>query len=588
MSGARLATILGLICCLASTNSIAVAQVGPTPVNDRIFYFEFGTLSSSAPTGPTYTPSNLTLAPSFVLPTTLLSSVSIGSKVTFSLWTRWTGNNSITPSISACFDYKYAGNQAWNNQTSCPAQQMIYSPNGPSHFNITDNISPPSLPEGTSIAVHLFVDPRTVPRRANVTLDWGSNAERSFVVFQLSGYETLVQTNPVAILDRTDTSTTYFPLNAGPGNNIVLVKTLVTSALGFSDIRNVNLTIVDPNGHPVKQAANLTMQPPNDRATQPFQFIALWVYPSNSSQGTYQVWVGITDIQGNVAYSYRGPASFGLVPPGFIPFPYNLIPYFLIAGVAVVGGGGALYYRARKRKSYLVPFDYFNSLAGGALDGGTVVTIEGNTGSGKTLLSEQLMYQDLRNGRPCVFVSTIDFPSNIRSNMKMMGLDVTGYEQSGLLTFVDAYSAEAGQESKEKVSVPSLGDLTTLGMKISSALPSNTFKGGSLYFDSLSPLASKAKPESIVSFAQSVGARVKGLAGKAFFTMGPGIDGSVQRQLEENADCIVQMEAFEETGTRKRRLRIAKLRARSHQEGWMEFTIEEGKGIIFYSKKRKK
>src|SRR5262249_49779442 len=159
---------------------------------------------------------------------------------------------------------------------------------------------------------------------------------------------------------------------------------------------------------------------------------------------------------------------------------------------------------------------------------------------------------------------------------------------NGQLTFVDGYSSEAGQESREKVAVPSLGDLTTLGIKITSVLPSPDFKGGSLYFDSLTPLASKAKPESIVSFVQSVGARVKGLHGKAFFVLGLGIDGAVQRQLEDSADCIVQMEAFEESGTRKRRLRIAKFRARGHQEGWALFTIEGGKGIIFYSKKPRK
>ena len=171
--------------------------------------------------------------------------------------------------------------------------------------------------------------------------------------------------------------------------------------------------------------------------------------------------------------------------------------------------------------------------------------------------------------------------------MKTMGFDVTGYEQNGLLTFVDGYSSEAGQESREKIYVPSLGDLTTLGMKISSSLPDESFKGGSLYFDSLTPLASKAKPENLVSFVQSVGARVKGLGGKAFFTLGPSVDPVVQRQLEEMADCVVQMEAFEEGGVRKSRLRVSKLRARRHQQGWVIYTIEEGKGIIFYSKNPK-
>jgi KaiC/GvpD/RAD55 family RecA-like ATPase len=406
----------------------------------------------------------------------------------------------------------------------------------------------------------------------------------------MSGYEALFPVNTVNILDRSLTPTTYFGLNAAPGNNIVVVKLLVSSALGFTDISRVNMTIIDPNSRPAKGATNVTMQPSApSNPTGPFEFIASWVYSSNSTQGTYQVLIDIIDIQNQIAFAFNGPASFGLVPPGFVPFPYNLIPYFIVGGVGAAGGvGGAVLYRKNRRKNYLIPFEHFNTLTGGELNGGTVITVEGNTGSGKSLLLEQLMSEDLRSGRPCVFVTTADFPNNIRANLKTLGLDISGYEQNGLLTFVDGYSAEAGQESREKISIPSLGDLTTLGIKITSALPSPSFKGGSLYFDSLTPLASKAKSESIVSFVQSVGARVKGLAGKAFFTVGLGIDGSVQRQLEDTADCIVQMEAFEESGSRKRRLRIAKFRAHKHQEGWALFTIEDGKGIIFYSKKPRK
>src|SRR5260370_41648850 len=104
-----------------------------------------------------------------------------------------------------------------------------------------------------------------------------------------------------------------------------------------------------------------------------------------------------------------------------------------------------------------------------------MVKVEEKTGSGKKLLLEQLMREDLRKGRPCVFVSTGEFPDNIRSNMKTMGADVGGYEQKGLLTFVDGYSAEAGQNSKEKGAIASLGDPTTLGIKMTAAFPPPNF-----------------------------------------------------------------------------------------------------------------
>lgn len=390
--------------------------------------------------------------------------------------------------------------------------------------------------------------------------------------------------NPVSVSD-VQGHTTDFPLvPVPPATNVLQFRALVTAALGLPDIGRVNMTIIDPNSRPVRDRTNVTMQLLPSGPSAPFTFTGIWTYPPNATTGSYQVWIDVLDVQGIVAYSYRGPVSFSVVPPGYIPFPY------LALSLAGGGGGvaaiaGGLYYRSKKRKSYLAPFDHFNSFTGGEVNEGTVA-IEGNTGSGKSILSEQLMFEDLKRGRPCIFVATGDFPSNVRAGMKSMGLDTKGYEQSGLLTFVDGYSAEAGQESTEKFSVPSVGDLTTLGMKISSSLPQQS-KGASLYFDSLVPLASKTKPDSIVSFVQAIGAKMRGLGGKAVFTLGPSVDPMVQKQLEDLSDCVVQMEAFEESGIRRRRLRIAKLRARRHQEGWNVFGIEEGKGIIFYSKKPK-
>ncbi len=433
----------------------------------------------------------------------------------------------------------------------------------------------------------IIITASTIPR-ANATLFWGASATPSLARLRLSGYDSLSQNKPLEILNSGRVATSGFDLNATIPNNVIIFQASVRAAFGYTDVQRVNLTLVDPLLRPVKGATNLDMRAfpvITSQTQQPYLYTAFWVYPSNATEGTYQANVEIVDEQNLTAFSFRGPATFGLSRAGpFSGAPLNLIPYFAVAGV--VAAGGAMFYSSRRRrKSYLVPFDHFNTLIGGELDGGTVVTVEGNTGSGKSLLSEQMMFEDLKKGRPCVFVATGDFPSNIRENMKSMGLDPSGYEQSGLLTFVDGYSSEAGQESQEKFSIPSLGDLTTMNMKIASSLPSGSFKGGSLYFDSLTPLASRTKPDSLVSFVQSVGAKVKGMGGKAFFTVGPSVDGTVHRRLEDMADCVVQMEAFEERGARKSRLKIIKLRSRRFQQGWVIYTIEGGRGIIFYSKK---
>ena len=554
-----------------------------SPVSQRVFYLassgQGGTLTPIPPSTGSPFSKNFTGKPlSFSFGTPPIDQMSISGPLTFSLWVRWTGSSVGTPSIVGSFDYKYPTNQ-WSNFSAAPEQALQY--NKIYGANFTYSIANTPLLAGTTIAVSVNVT--SIPSNANVTLFWGSPTRPSYVGLPLAGYMGMPP-NPVSI-DDLQGHTTDFPQVPNPtASNVLQFRALVTAAMGFSDIGRVNMTIIDPNSRPVKDRTNVTMQVLQSGLSTPFTFLGIWTYPTNATTGSYQVWIDVLDVQGLVAYSFRGPASFAIVPPGYIPFPY--------LALSLAGGGGSLaaiaggvYYRGKKRKSYLTPFDHFNTLTGGELNEGTIA-IEGNTGAGKSILSEQLMFEDLKQGRPCIFVATSDFPLNVRAGMKSMGLDTKGYEQNGLLTFVDGYSSEAGQESPEKFSVPSVGDLTTLGMKISSSLPSQS-KGASLYFDSLVPLASKTKPESIVSFVQSIGAKMRGIGGKAVFTLGPSVDPVIQKQLEDMSDCVVQMEAFEEGGIRRRRLKIAKLRARRHQEGWNVFAIEDGKGIIFYSKKPK-
>ena len=581
MTRSRVALTLGLL-FLVLVVALPLEAKGASSISQRTFYLassgQGGTLTPLPPSnGPPFF-KNFTGKPiSFSLGTPPIDQLSVSGSLAFSLWVLWTGSSSGSPSIFGSFDYKYPTNP-WVNSSAPPPQSIPYGRVYGANF--TYNVAVPIL-AGTTIAVSVNVT--SIPSNANVTLYWGSTSRPSYVGLPLAGYMSMPLQNPLSITDIQGHTTDFPVAPPTPGNNVLQFRALVTAALGFSDIGRVNMTILDPNSHPVRDRTNVTMQPLQANQPTPYTFLGSWTYPSNSTTGTYQIWIDVLDVQGLVAYSLRGP-TFAIVPPGYIPFPY------LALSLAGGGGGiaavaGAVYYRGKKRKSYLAPFDHFNTLTGGELNAGTVA-IEGNTGSGKSILSEQLMFEDLKRGRPCIFVSTSDFPSNVRAGMKSMGLDTKGYEQNGLLTFVDGYSAEAGQESPEKFSVPSVGDLTTLGMKISSSLPSQP-KGASLYLDSLVPLASKTKPESIVSFVQSIGAKMRGVEGKAVFTLGPSVDPFVQKQLEDMSDCVVQMEAFEEGGIRRRRMKIAKLRARRHQLGWNVFAIEDGKGIIFYSKKPK-
>ncbi len=494
------------------------AAVTKTPNVNRTFY-----LSSSSSLTPIYPAAAIPILTNFTgksiefsFPNLILRQVSMSGNLNFSLWI--TTNKPSTLTLNATLSVKDIGGR-WDNGTA--PYQLVARPAGsnPTAFNLIGSVS-----RTLSLGDHILVALRasSVPR-TNITLLWGSADSPSLVVLPLSGYITLASGQSVNTLDSSENPTSDFDLNSSIPK--ILFQAYFFSALGNNDIRRVNLTVVDPSLFPLRTCRNEEMSQFPASTDQPLVFTTFCPYPSNATDGVYQVNIDAYDAQNSLAFSYRGPTTFRLFRASiFSRPPFNYLPYIGIGGAGLIGA--SLYYRRRKtKKSYLVPFDYFSTLTGGELEGGTVVTIEGNTGSGKTILTEQLMFEDLRKGRSCVFIAASDFPSNVRASMKTMGLDVSGYEQNGLLTFVDGYSSEAGQQSSEKFVIPSLGDLTTLGIKISSSLPEGS-KGSSLYFDSLTPLASKTKPESLVSFVQSIGARVRGMGGKALFTVGPGRDGN--------------------------------------------------------------
>ncbi len=585
-SASLAATISVLLFVFLPIGSLVPGEVfaaSTTPVVSRDFYFSKsisqGSLDTKRPVVGLPIRGNLSRNPiEFSLPNYLFSSLSLSGPPSFTVWL--SGNATTTVQVQGTLREKPLNGPGSNSSTfpvPCPVSIV---PASPAPCTLPGQTFGLSLTFGTQVSVGVNA---TVPAKTYVTLSWGEASTPSFVQLPLSGYSTV---GTVQILDWAQNAAASFNLNATKGQNTVFIEAPVTAALTKDDIRYVNITIVDPNLRPVPSARNITMSqipniPPLQQGTYPY--VAEWAYPSNVSEGNYQVWIDIVDAQGNIAFNLRGPYGFGLFKPGI--HPIDLIPYVALVGAGVVGG--TFYYRRRKKKEYLAPFDHFYTLTAGSIPQGTMVTVEGNTGAGKTLLAEQLMSDDLKAGRPCVFVSTADFPLKIRSGMRSLGLEPEPYEGKDALKFVDCYSAEAGQPSQEKFYVSSPGDLTSLGVKITSAI-SFPSEGPSVYFDSLTPLAPKSKPESIVSFAQTVGAKVRGMGGKVFFTVGSSLDELILRQLEEASDCIIQMEAFEENGVRRRRMRITKFRNRRYHEGWVTFTIEENKGIIFYSKKPRK
>ena len=241
--------------------------------------------------------------------------------------------------------------------------------------------------------------------------------------------------------------------------------------------------------------------------------------------------------------------------------------------------------KARK-KIYKTPFNYFNTLVKGGIPKSNAIMIYGAPGSGKTILLEHFVYDSLKKRRPCVFITNLDFPSRVRDRMKELGLKVKNSFLSKNLKFIDCYSETAGQKSTEEYSISSLGDLTTLGVKLSSCL-NELGKNTDVFMDSLNPLFTLLKSDDILNFIHSTSAKVKGINGRFFFTVSTGIEEEIRSKLESTSDGVIELQIYESEEKYNRRFRIKKLR-KEHFDEWIDFSIEDKKGIIFHLRKKPK
>jgi len=261
----------------------------------------------------------------------------------------------------------------------------------------------------------------------------------------------------------------------------------------------------------------------------------------------------------------------------------QVVPAWFYYGTVTLAGilaASVLLFSKRRQKTQRVPFEFLNELLGEEIPAEGAIMIMGNPGSGKTVLMQKLMYDQLNMGRTCVFVTNNDFPKKITNDMKQLGLDVSRFEGKQL-AFIDCYSGTAGRPSSEKYSVQVVTDLTGLGMQISSA-SSALGKGTTFFFDSMAPLFTSLKPDPIMTFVHSIGARIKGQGGSLYFSVGTGLDSDTLSRLEGLSDCIIELETFEKKGISCRRLRVKKIRGRKHSYRWVEFSIEAPEGIVFH------
>src|SRR5207245_9443092 len=140
---------------------------------------------------------------------------------------------------------------------------------------------------------------------------------------------------------------------------------------------------------------------------------------------------------------------------------------------------------------------------GGELQPPMSLMLAGNAGAGTSTLGLQLLYRDLKAGKPGGLLSYDAFPSEVQKRMKGMGWDITPYLEKGELRVLDIYSALAGVVSG---TIRDPTDFTDISIQVTNMLDKT--KGPiTVLLESVTPLFNSAQAKDCVNFLQVIGAK---------------------------------------------------------------------------------
>lgn len=125
----------------------------------------------------------------------------------------------------------------------------------------------------------------------------------------------------------------------------------------------------------------------------------------------------------------------------------------------------------------------------GGIPKGLDTVIHGDPGSGKTTFAIQFIKEGLERGENCIFVELDILPKDLRTKMRLLGLDPQKYEERGKLIIIDGVSGKRiGAASNERFTIKDPRDLNSIAKTISDARQT-LGKGGRIVIDSWASIA---------------------------------------------------------------------------------------------------
>ncbi|MDT7859039.1 MAG: KaiC domain-containing protein [Candidatus Aenigmarchaeota archaeon] len=234
-------------------------------------------------------------------------------------------------------------------------------------------------------------------------------------------------------------------------------------------------------------------------------------------------------------------------------------------------------------KRVLTNIPGLDEILNGGIPERNVVLVSGGPGTGKTILSQQFLWNGLQQGEAGIYVALEEHPVQIRQNMLQFGWNVKPFEEKGMFALVDAFTAGIGRAKEyEKYVVADLNDLRELIDVLSQAVKDINAKRVTV--DSVTSLYIN-KPALARGIILQLKRVLAGLGCTTLFVsqISVGERGFGGPGVEHGVDGIIRLDLDEINGELKRSLIVWKMRGTSHSMKRHPFEITD-KGIVVKSK----
>jgi KaiC/GvpD/RAD55 family RecA-like ATPase len=219
------------------------------------------------------------------------------------------------------------------------------------------------------------------------------------------------------------------------------------------------------------------------------------------------------------------------------------------------------------------------------------ILVSGESGTGKSVLIAQLIYERLKQGEPCILVCLDDSPHGFMQQLRSFGWFPDPFLKKNLLNFIDCYSYRMNPDESTIPSyityVKAPTDLDNLQDKIMEAADKlGIHNRGAIFIDSITELwfLNLKEPYSTVEYVKTWRAEFsKERLAPVFCSHHYGLKvfEVYEELLEYIVDGIVDLRYepnLMKIGLLVKQFRVRKLKGVHHDSNWVTFTIT-GDGI---------